>query len=141
MLKKLLWFILIVFVLYVVYIFIAPAEADKLWDRIWILPFNKKVRELKANFDEIYSNLPNQEEVQEFYDKTKSWAIEWANTVKWKVDDIRGNLNDTKTKIEDTKNKYNQTMEAIDTTRTQIEWSVNTINSFSWLLSTWSTSK
>lgn len=129
MLKKLLWFILIIIILYIVFIFVLPEVSDKIWEKIWTLPFHQKVRDLKVKFDEIYTNLPSQEEVKEFYDKTKSWAIDQANNIKDKVDDVRQNLNEAK-------DKYDETVEKINETKDKIEWWLEIIKSFSWVLNT-----
>lgn len=141
MLKKILWFILIVLICYIVFVFVSPENADNLWEKLWIKTFNEKIRSFKTTTDDIYTNLPSQEEFKDLYEKTLSWAektkndaIDWANKIKDKVDDIRENLNDSKKKYEDLKDSVNKTQE-------QIEAWIDAIKAFSWILSTWSTSE
>ncbi|MDR1944783.1 MAG: hypothetical protein LBQ59_01495 [Candidatus Peribacteria bacterium] len=46
--------------------------ADNIGSKLKIEPFNKFIRDFKTTVDDIYTNLPTQNEVKDIYDKTLS---------------------------------------------------------------------
>jgi hypothetical protein len=72
MIKKILWFLVIIFVLYLLLIFIYPNFADNIESKLGIQPFNNSIRNFKTKLDNIYTNLPTKDEVKDAYNKTLS---------------------------------------------------------------------
>jgi hypothetical protein len=72
MIKKIFWFLVIVFVSYILLIFTYPSLADNIESKLGIKPFNEFVRNFKATVDDIYTNLPTKDEVKDAYNKTLS---------------------------------------------------------------------
>jgi hypothetical protein len=61
-----------ILILYILLIFISPTLADNIGSKLKIEPFNKFIRDFKTTVDDIYTNLPTQNEVKDIYDKTLS---------------------------------------------------------------------
>ncbi|MDR2411962.1 MAG: hypothetical protein LBD88_05405 [Candidatus Peribacteria bacterium] len=72
MIKKILWFLVIVFVLYILLIFTYPNLADKIENKLGIKSFNEFIRNFKTTLDDICTNLPTKDEVKNAYNKTLS---------------------------------------------------------------------
>ncbi len=149
MIKKILWFLLIFVVLYILAIFKAPVLADSIEDLLKINWFNQTVRDFKTSLDNIYTNLPSKEQVIDTYNKTLSWANElkekawsWTKQLKESIDNVRLSISWSVDKYEwikndiiETKQKMDQTVDTIKSTSEAIgEFWENIKNTSSWIL-------
>ena len=143
MLKKIFWFLVMIFVLYVILIFTMPSFADRFGNE----KFNIFIRDFKNTIDEIYTNLPTKEEWQNLWNQTLSGAenlknnvIDWANSLKDWVDEVRKNLSWAVDKYEEVKNDVDEAKKSLQDWVDKVKDITDTINSvFSWSVQeTWS---
>lgn len=104
--KKLISFLLLIFVLYILSIFFVPDTANKIASSLWIEWFNQKILELAWKYDETINS--------------NSWSINfnWMNDLKNKTTQIKQEI-DTKVKT---------TQDSIDNIRTNVDTTINTVN-------------
>jgi len=127
MIKKLFFFIILIFTLYIVLIFISPSLSDKIEWFIWLNWINNKIRDLKLNIDETYTNLPSKEQFIETYNDAKvKVEIKTMDTLSW-VNDVKNTIDDVRNTLSWAANTYSEIKWSIDETKTQIESSVNAI--------------
>lgn len=149
MLKKLLLLLIILFTVYLILVFVSPTLADKIELFIWKQWLNEKIRSLKWNVDETYTNIPSKDEFIDTINQAKIQAeikakdaLNWVNEVKWNIDEVRSTLswaantyNEVKTSIETTKAQVETWVNAIKTTADTLNQVSNTINwALSWTL-------
>ena len=108
--KKIIWLIILVLIIYIVLIFIKPVIADKIAKTLWIEGINEKVLEIKNKLDYVSTKIPSKEELENAY----SWAKDKISEIKNNIENIRETANN----LED---KYNQTKDFIDETWKKIE--------------------
>ena len=108
--KKIFWFIILIFVLYIILIFVKPAFADQIADLLWIKSFNEKIRIIKNWIDVLSTKIPSEEEI-----------TDWINTTKEKIEDVKDTINDIRETTKDLKEKYEETKEFIDETKEKID--------------------
>jgi len=138
MLKKLVWLIVLLFVVYVLLVFKAPWVASEIEKAIWIEWFGSKIIESKDKFDYAITKIPTKEELQWAY----SWALDKITEAKEVVDDLRikaWELEDTYNKasdfIDETSQKIEQAKEIVDNIK-EVIWSGSTS---SWETESWTT--
>ena len=116
-LKNIIWMIIISFIIYIVLIFVQPAIADNIAEKLWIKSFNEKIRIIKTWVDIASTKIPTKEELENAY----SWAKNKVNEIKWNIDNIREQavelwkkyekakdfIDDTSKKINNVKNSLN----------------------------------
>jgi len=119
--KKILLLLLIVLIWYIISIFLAPKISDNVADVFWIKSFNEKLRENWWDFNRIFTNIPNSEELEKWYDdaldkakELRNDAADWVQIIKDNIDDIRTTLSWAEDKIERAKEVYNNTIETVD---------------------------
>jgi len=108
--KKIIWLIILVFIIYIVLIFIKPVIADKIAKTLWIEGINEKILEIKNKLDYVSTKIPSKEELEEAY----FWAKDKISEIKDNIENIRETANN----LED---KYNKTIDFIDETWKKIE--------------------
>lgn len=144
MLKKILWSILIILVLYLVSIFIVPVQADKIGDIFWITRFNEKVRQIKEKMDNMMVALPSEDEIRKAAEDIKNNATDWANKLKDSVDNVRETLNNTAEQYEELKKEAEETKKQIEEGIDALSWAISPIKdmlsneSATWTTLTWS---
>jgi peptidoglycan hydrolase CwlO-like protein len=126
--KKIIWFIVLGIVSYIVLIFFNPSIANKIATSLWIESFNEKVIEAKKTLDYISTKVPTKNELEKAY----SWAKDTISNLKENIDDIRN----TAKELED---KYTNAKKFIDETWKQIEQVKQTIGSIQEVIWTWAT--
>ena len=84
-LKKIIWFIVIILIVYIVLIFVKPAIANNIAEKIGISAFNEQIRTIKDWIDIFSTKIPTKEEIIETY----SWAKDSILDLKDNIDDIR----------------------------------------------------
>jgi len=115
--KKIIWFIILVFIIYIVLIFIKPTIANKIATNLGIKNFNEKVLEIKKKLDYISTKVPTKEEL--------TWAYSWA---KNKISKIKDKIDNIRNTAEDLENKYENAKEFINETWKKIEKAKETLN-------------
>lgn len=150
--KKIFSIFLILIVSYILIIFKLPNLATYIWESLWIEGFNEFVIVVWEKYNQVVTDLPTQEEVLETYNSTVSWAIEikdtivdWLETTKSYVDNIRLTLSwadetidDISTTISELKENYDDTVEIIWDTMEDINNLKENVEIIAdWLSSTW----
>ena len=125
--KKILSFIIIIFILYIISIFKVPTLANEIEKLLNIQGFNQQVINIKKKLDNFWAKVPTKDELQNYY----SWALNSIEKTKQNIDNIRRKAdelektyNTTKEKIEDIK----QTVEKIS----EVGKNINNIMSNTW---------
>jgi hypothetical protein len=128
MIKNLLLYILIFFVVYIVLIFNVPQIAWVIENTLWINWFNQFVLSFKWTYDETVTKVPTETELKDAYNTVYSWAIEfkdnfdsWIEITKDKIDDFRTILSWAEDTYNDIKNWINDAKEFIETNSWTIE--------------------
>lgn len=114
--KKIISILIIIVVLYILVIFIKPELAKSIWETLWLTKFNDTVINLKKKLDN-----PNY---------TESWSsnwtinkiVNWIDSTKEKIDNVRETANWVKQKYEQTKKVLND----VETLWNNISGLVNT---------------
>lgn len=124
MFKKILYTLIIIIVLYVLVIFIYPELAKSLWKTFWLSNFNdniiylkKKLDNWSIKYDTSSSNSWNT------VDKAINTVVEWLDTTKEHIDNIR----ETAKWVEE---KYNETKKVLDDVNKLWEWVSSMINTW-----------
>jgi len=126
--KKIVLFLLIVFVLYTLAVFQFPEFADSFGNKIGLESYNNFVRSFKSTMDKTSTNIPSLDEAKNAYDQTLSGAnalkdtfIDGVNTTKTTIDTIR----ETASGVQDT---YNKTVETITTVKQTVDGVTETLS-------------
>lgn len=121
MLKKIFWWFIVLFILFILAVFHAPKIAEWISEMIWVPNVPQKIESFKVWFDEMVTRVPTQQELEDTYNKTVSWAldikntvIDWVHTTKDTIDNVRETLSWAEQKVEELKDTYNKTVEIID---------------------------
>jgi len=122
MFKKILYAIIIIIILYVLIIFLYPDLAKSLWETFWLSKFNDNIIYLKKKLDN-WSLKYNSSSIDSWntVDKTINTVVEWLDTTKEKIDNIR----ETAKWVEE---KYNETRKVLDDVNKLWEWVSSIIN-------------
>ncbi len=133
--KKIIWLIVLLFMLYIVMIFMKPTITNEIAKKLWLENFNKNVVDIKNKLDYISTKVPTKQEIEKAY----SWA-------KTKISDIKENIDNVRKTAKQIEEKYDEAKQFIDKTWEKIEkvkQTVNDIQKIWWelkeLISTWST--
>ena len=117
-----------IFVLFVLTVFKAPDLAKSIAELAGYPNLPAKIISIKSTFDWVVTDIPTQEELEKQYNEALSWAIElkdkvvdWVQTTKDTVDDIRETMSWAEQKIEDIKETYNDAKEFVDEAGKKIE--------------------
>jgi hypothetical protein len=150
MLRKILWSIILFFIIYILLIFKAPSIAWVIEKSIWINWFNEFILWFKSAYDETVTHIPSKEELQNTYNTVHSWAIEfkenfdlWVDLTKEKIDAFRDTMSWAEDTLNNFKTWYNETKDFINTNSWVIIDIQNTIETISGiteiLINTWET--
>jgi len=115
--KNIFWLAIIIFILYIVLIFIKPALADNIAQKLWISDFNEKIRTIKKWIDILWTKVPTKEELQKAY----SWAKEKVEKIKSNIDNIRDTAGNLKDKYEKTKEFIDKTWDKINKVKDSLD--------------------
>ena len=141
--QKILALILLIVWVYLTLIFVSPVAANNIWEKIWLLEFNKKLTLVKENVEDFILNF----DVMWKFSKTKNDALEIKQNVetqitetKQKIETIQTNVEKTTKAIQDTTKAVNNTVDSLwelqksilDIVPLSQTWDVNT-----WVTSTW----
>lgn len=126
--KKIIWLIVLIIVIYIVLIFIKPVIANKIAVSLWIESFNEKVLEIKEKLDDASTKVPTKDELTEAYSGAKD-----------KISDLKDNIDDIRKAAKDLENKYTQAKEFIDETWKKLEQTKKTINDLKEVIWSWTT--
>lgn len=127
MIKKIFFIIILVFTLYIVLIFISPALADKIESSFWFEWLNEKIRTLKSNMDDTYTNIPSKDQLLDTIDEVKKWAETKTKDALDSVNQVKNTLDDVRVTLSWAASTYSEIKWSIDETKIQIETWVNTI--------------
>jgi peptidoglycan hydrolase CwlO-like protein len=131
--KKIIWFIVIIFIVYITLIFIKPVIANKIAETLWIKVFNEKVIEIKEKLDYISTKIPSKEEIEKAY----SGAKEKIADIKSNIDDIRETANDIENKYGEVKDFVNKAWEKLKETKETLNNLQGISNDIGNLINTW----
>lgn len=129
MIKKIFWFLVILFVSYLLLIFIFPWTTKKIESVLWMNWFNDNVIEVKNKIDKISTDwieLYNDTKIT-----TKSFVdhfYHWLNIIKSNIDKLREKINEKKTDAEKLKKSYEDVKEIINTASWIIKETKDTID-------------
>ncbi len=136
--KKILLWLLIVFVLYIIAIFKAPVFADSVEKFFKIDWFNDWVIDFKAKMDFAFTNMPTTDEIKDAYNKTLSWAENikdyawsWTQEFKNKIDAFRLTLSWWINKYDWVRRDVLDSKERIEQTIQDIKEAWEMLNNFS----------
>jgi methyl-accepting chemotaxis protein len=129
MIKKILLFVLILFICYIVGIFLYPTFIDGFWAK----GFNDSVRNLKKQTDEIYTNIPTKDEFKDSTETIIGNISNWFKSLKDWVDNVRENVNDVTEKYEEVKTSVNEAKKEFEEWVDKVKEATDSINEvFSW---------
>lgn len=121
--KKIFWFIILLWTLYIILVFLATDSVKKIEKIVWGEGTAQKIVDMKNVFNDITVDVPTQNELSEQYNSTvksvvniKDTIIDWIDTTKGTIDSVRETLSwaeDTYNQVKDT---YDQAKEVIDST-------------------------
>ena len=109
-LKKIIWFLVILAIIYIALIFIKPVIADSIAKNIWLLNFNEKIRTIKKWVDIFSTKIPTKDEIVEAYSGAKNKVEE----IKWNINNIRETADDLGKKYDEAKDFIDETWEKIN---------------------------
>lgn len=121
MLWKLLSFLLIISVVYVLLIFNIPGFADK-------STFNKNIYNFKETFNTAILDIPTREEVKETFNSVKGSVVDGLDYTKEKVDTMRVTFSWAENVIGDWKEFIDNGKEFIDNVVNQVDNAKTIIN-------------
>jgi peptidoglycan hydrolase CwlO-like protein len=122
--KKIIFLILLCFVLYIVSIFAFPSISTLIWEKLWLTWFNESVVKIKKDFNEFVLGF----DVTGKYNDTKNQALEIKQNIETQVKETKG-------KIEVIQNNVDKTTQAVDNlwkTTNDLKNSVSDIIPGSW---------
>lgn len=106
--------------------FIAPETANRIDSVIWMPWLSQKITWFKSNFDDIVTDIPSVEEFKSGALDIKETVIDWVNTTKETIDDVRWWAQ----KIENT---YNDAREVVDDLSWKVENIKTALDDVQWL--------
>lgn len=121
MLTKIILFLLIPTVWYVMTVFTAPEIASKIDSLIWIPWFSDNLRGTKSNFDAAVTDIPSLQEfksgaldIKETVIDSVSTTKDTIDTVRWWAQKIEETYNDAKDVVEDINGKVTNIKNTLD---------------------------
>jgi hypothetical protein len=115
--KKIISFLILVSVFYILAVFQFPEITDSFGTK----KYNDMIRSFKGNLDTTVTDIPSVEEAKSAFSGAKSTFIDWVSTTKEKIDSIR----ETASGAEAT---YNKTVETITTVKKTVDGISDTLN-------------
>ena len=128
MIKKLFFHLIIIFVIYILIIFNAPILSWFIWKTIWIQKFNEYILQFKSDYDSFIKNIPTWEEAKNKIIEYKNNSIEYKDTIKNNIDNIRQFMSWTEDKINKVQNSYKEVKNLIDSSSWKIKKIKDLIN-------------
>lgn len=117
-----------VIILFVLTVFKAPDLAKSISELAGFPNLPANIISIKTTFDWVITDIPTKEELENQYNEALSWAIElkgkivdWVQSTKNTVDDLRETMSWAEQKIEDIKETYNDAKEFVDEAGKKIE--------------------
>jgi len=126
--KKILWILVIIITIYILLIFKAPNITTKIEKSIWFSGFTDFVTGTKWNLDKTYTNIPTTGEAYSWIIDIKNNIINWLNTTKSKIDDVRVIANSANKNINDIKKTYDNAAKFINKANQKLKDTQKTIN-------------
>lgn len=133
--KKILLMLVILITIYILIVFKVPELWKSLGELFWTTNFNEFILKHSDTFNKTVTDIPTKDELIDTYNKAYSWAIDikdnvidWAETVKSTIDDIRVTLSWAEDKINNVKDKYDQAKDFIDSNSWRIQELQNSID-------------
>lgn len=121
---KVISFIVIIITLYILGIFLLPAQADFIASKIWILSLNEKIRWAKTGVDEVSDTLIQMKDAES--------NIDYARDVMDKtVKTIDSTKKTVEQKIEQTEKVIESSKKVIDSTK-ELKQNVDNLTTISW---------
>lgn len=114
MIKKILLWVLIAFVLYGTSVFIFPSFAEKIDTLIGQPGLSEKIRGGKEGFDTTITDIPQVNEFKSGAADIKNIVVEKANEVKENVDTIRSGAQKVQETVEEGKQTYEEAKEVFE---------------------------
>ncbi len=144
--KKIIWVLILLVVVYFLLIFKAPnitTEIEKLAGFEW---FTELVTSIKWNIDDAATKIPSQEELEDRYNQTVSWALHVKDNVingidktKETIDNVRVTLSGAQDTISDTLDvvwsavdkvqKAKETVDKINQSVQEVSETIESVNS------------
>lgn len=128
MLRKLFWSVILFVILFILSVFKAPDLAQSIADLAGFPNLPTKIVQAKEKYDQVVTNMPTKEEIENQYNLTISWAIEikenitnWVQTTKDKVDSLRETMSGAEEKLNELKETYNDAKDFLDETSQKID--------------------
>lgn len=132
--KKILWVIIFIVLLYIVLIFFKPLIAEQIAKQIWIEKFNEFIINSKDKLDYVSTKIPTKDDLEKAY----SWAQDTISDIKENIEDIRWTANDIEEKYNDAKDFINETWEKIENAKEALNDLKKVWDSITNLVNTWS---
>jgi len=129
--KKILWLFVLIITIYILLIFKAPNITKKVEKTLWFSWFTEAVTGTKWNLDKTYTNLPTKDEAFSWIIDIKNKIINWVNTTKSKIDDVRSAAAWAEKQINQVKKTYNNAINVVKKTNQQIQNTKKTIDNIS----------
>jgi len=129
--KKILWLIVLIVTIYILLIFKAPNITTKIEKVLWFSWFTQAVTGTKWKLDKTYTNLPSKSEAYSWIIDIKNNVINWLDTTKAKIDDIRSAAAWAEKKINEVKKTYDNAVNVVKKTNQQIQNTKKAIDNIS----------
>jgi methyl-accepting chemotaxis protein len=117
-----------IIILFVLTIFKAPDLAKSISELAGFPNLPANIISIKSTFDWVVTDIPTKEELEKQYTEALSWAVElkgkivdWVQSTKDTVDDLRETMSWAEQKIEDIKDTYNDAKDFVDNASKKIE--------------------
>lgn len=110
--KKIILFIMVIILFYIVSIFVLPSVSSYIGEKIWLTWFNNRVIQLRDEFNEFVTNF----DIMWKYKETKDSALEIKQTVESQVGETKQKIETIQTKIDETEKAIEQTKESVNQT-------------------------
>lgn len=110
--KKLILFILIIFVVFLVWIFLFPKTTSDIFSNFWLQNFNQKILDSKEKVSSFFGEFDLIKKFQETKDKT----LEIKQNVEWQIENTKEKIETIQTNVDNTTKAINESVDSINKT-------------------------
>lgn len=138
--KKIILFVVALFVTYIISIFALPSVSSYIWEKFWLTGFNNWVISIRDGFNDFITNF----DVIGKYKETKDSALEIKQNVETQVQETKQKIETIQTNVEKTSQAIDETTKAVNNTLDSLNDLGNSIwdivpSSNSWNTNSWTT--
>ncbi len=122
MIKKFIWIVILLWVLYTLGVFYAPAVTDSVGKQLGIEGYNSFVKSFKWNLDQVSTDIPSKWEFLQGSKAALSGALDLKDTVIWSISETKDKIDSVRSTLSWAESTYNDAKQTFEQAKGFVEW-------------------